>query len=298
MFVPLFRLKLNRLIFLFILCLPACSVIKAKPVTTYNLDQPRLDPILQSKLESKIDELGLWQAVQEKRLNLAFADISNIYQPKIAGLNETNMMYAASLPKIAILLALFKKIENGEIKWTPGIKEQAEEMNRKSSNTAATALYHLVGPEYIQHLLLSDKYHLYDRNLYGGLWIGKEYGSAPSDFPDPIKNLNHAATPFSVLRFYYLLESGQLLNDKLTQTMRETMAYSAYTTKFQKGIYDCCPNSVLLRKAGAWKNFNCDSALVINNNKRYIIVGFTNDAKGEEWLEKLAPFFDSLAGNI
>jgi beta-lactamase class A len=286
--------KLNILILLIVLfCSAGCSVIRPSQ-TPDQFDRPQIDGALQSKLEAVIFDLGLDQAVHEKHLNLAFVDLADLYHPVMAGVNETNIMYAASLPKIAILFALFKRIENGDLKWTSENKALAEDMTHNSSNTAATTLYHLVGPRYIMELML--KYKLYDKDKFGGLWVGKEYGKGEALARDPIAGTAHGATPFSVLRFYYLLETGQLLNSSLTQTMREVLSKSNFHTKFLKGIRSCCKDAILLRKAGAWRNFNADGALVLSDKKRYIIAGFSDDPRGEEWLEMLAPKLDSLAG--
>ncbi len=255
-----------------------------------------MDAELQSKLEIIISNLRLTEAVNQKKLSLGFADISDIKRPRMAGLNETHMMYAASLPKIAILFGLFKRMEEGTISWNSEIKQKADDMIRISSNTASTELFHLVGPEYIRDLLISEKYQLYDTKRFGGLWVGKEYGKGQAKFLDPIAGISHGATPFSVLRFYYLLESYQLLSKDWTLKMREVLAHTAFNTKFVRGLSRCCPYAITLRKAGSWKNFYADGALVFNNNKRYIITAIADDPEGEEWLEMLAPSLDTLAG--
>lgn len=299
--LQLFPQKLNtvkfNILLLGLFLLSGCSTLQklVRPTQYHTLDKPKLDGELQSKLEIIIDDLGLTQAVRDKRLSFAFADISDINHPIMAGVNETHMMYAASLPKIAILFGLFKKIEDGEIEWTDDIKKKAEDMNRASSNPAASELFKLVGSDYIRELMLSEKYGLYDVERYGGLWAGKEYSKAPAKNTDPIAGMFHTATPFSVLRFYYMLESVQLLSEKWTLVMRDVMSETAYKSKFVRGLQNCCPEAKTLRKAGAWKNFSCDSALVFNRKKKYILVGFADDPDGEIWLEKLPVYLNNIA---
>ena len=74
------------------------------------------DPVLQDKLEDLIEQQGLMQQVEDGHLALAVVDISDPYQPHTASLNGDQMIYAASLPKIAILLGAFVQIEAGVLK--------------------------------------------------------------------------------------------------------------------------------------------------------------------------------------
>jgi beta-lactamase class A len=62
------------------------------------------DPVLQRSLESTVRALGLDAAIQAGRLALALVDVSEGARPRLAMLNGDRMMYAASLPKIAILV--------------------------------------------------------------------------------------------------------------------------------------------------------------------------------------------------
>jgi hypothetical protein len=64
----------------------------------------RPDAALQQQLEALVRREGLWEPVQSRRLALGLVDITDIDAPRYAALNPNHMMYAASLPKIAILL--------------------------------------------------------------------------------------------------------------------------------------------------------------------------------------------------
>ena len=67
-------------------------------------------------------------------------DITNLQHPKVAGVNPDVMLYAASLPKIAILLGAFVKIERGELPLNDETRAELTRMIRKSSNKDATAV--------------------------------------------------------------------------------------------------------------------------------------------------------------
>ena len=98
---------------------------------------------------------------------------------RVAGINTDVMMYAASLPKIAILLGAFVKIERGEMPLNEETRAKLMRMIRKSSNKDATAILNRVGFEDLAEILQSEKYRLYDPKLNGGLWIGRDYSGGP-----------------------------------------------------------------------------------------------------------------------
>ena len=89
-----------------------------------------------------------------------------------------------------------------------------------------------VGKERLLEILQSDLYHLYDPDVNGGLWIGKEYGKSSAYKRDPLHNLSHGATPMQAARFYYLLETGQLCNPKLTAEMKDMLGNPGINHKF------------------------------------------------------------------
>ena len=73
------------------------------------------DPRLQKALEKRINALKLDGATEHKNLSIVVVDITDISDPRMAYVNPNEMMYAASLPKIAILLGAFEKIAEGEM---------------------------------------------------------------------------------------------------------------------------------------------------------------------------------------
>src|SRR5262245_66350904 len=71
------------------------------------------DSSLQERLRGVVEAQGLGGAVATGRLALALVDLSAPGRPHLAMLNGDTMIYAASLPKIAILLGAFVEAERG-----------------------------------------------------------------------------------------------------------------------------------------------------------------------------------------
>jgi beta-lactamase class A len=95
----------------------SCPCLAGEPANHQNRDFPALwqsqDSILQQKLENLVRQQGLWGKIKSKHLALAVVDLSDLQNPRLAELNGNQMYYAASLPKIAILLGVFVEIEAG-----------------------------------------------------------------------------------------------------------------------------------------------------------------------------------------
>jgi len=75
----------------------------------------RHDSGLQRQLDATLASLDLDKAVKNKKLSVALVDITNLNEPRLAEVNGDRMVYAASLPKIAILLGAFVDIEEGRM---------------------------------------------------------------------------------------------------------------------------------------------------------------------------------------
>lgn len=253
-----------------------------------------IDKTLQYNLNNSLKKLGLSKPVANKKLALSLVDITNPEKPKVAAVNGTNMMYAASLPKIAILLGAFERIENGTLKLDKKNRELMTRMIRNSSNTAATAMLNKVGKKYLAKLLQSPRYKLYDKSKNGGLWVGKEYGRGAAFQRDPLHNISHGATAMQVARYYYLLETNRLVSAKLTKDMKEILSKPAINHKFVKGLKRVHPKSEIFRKSGSWHQFHADSAIVERDGRRYIAVALAENPKGGQWLSKIIVEMDKL----
>src|SRR5437867_11529877 len=63
------------------------------------------DADLEQSLRNVVDDLHLSTAVREKRLAVSLVDVTDVQRFRYAGVNDHQMMYAASLPKVAALVA-------------------------------------------------------------------------------------------------------------------------------------------------------------------------------------------------
>jgi beta-lactamase class A len=252
------------------------------------------DRSLQQQLEDTLASLGLERAAKSKALSVALVDITDLWSPRLAAVNGDEMMYAASLPKIAILLGACERITRGELALDEETRETLNCMIRKSSNQAATEMLNRVGKHYIASLLQSPRYRLYDPAHNGGLWVGKEYGKAPAWQRDPLHNLSHGATALQVARFYYLLETGRLVSPEMSKVMKATLGKPEIHHKFVKGLEEAHPDAQIYRKSGTWKQFHSDSAIIEHRGRRYIAVALARDPRGGDWLTRIIVALDEI----
>ena len=244
------------------------------------------DPSLQDLLSGSIDALGLRRAVRRKELAVALVDLGDSDRPRVADLNGDEMMYAASLPKIAILLAAFVEIERGSLILDAATRKSMTDMIRYSSNVEATRMLNRIGKRRVNEILQSERFRLYDPLVNGGLWVGKEYARGTAYARDPLHNLSHGATALQTARFYYLLETGQLVNPALTREMKSMLSRPGVLHKFVKALAGKHLN--LYRKSGTWRQWHADSVLVEGKDTRYILVGLAANPSGGKWLTRIA----------
>lgn len=249
---------------------------------------------LQQGLNGVIGELGLQSAVKSGKLSVALVDITEPAQPRLASVNGDAMLYAASLPKIAILLGAFARIESGDLRLDADTEQTLVRMIRNSCNKSATDMLRRVEPDYLAELLQSPRYRLYDAEHNGGLWVGKEYSKTTAWKRDPLHNLSHGATALQVARFYYLLETGRLVSPEASKAMKTILGEPAIQHKFVKGLEQSRPGSEIFRKSGSWRTWHADSAIVERDGRRYIAVALAEDPKGGRWLSRLIVALDDL----
>ncbi len=265
-------------------------VLLAVPGAAYSDDYPSLwdsrDQALQAQLEQVIKQQGLAQSVKQKQLSLVLVDITRPHHPRLAAVNGNQMVYAASLPKIAILLGAFVEIERGKIVLDERNRKTLTDMIRYSSNTAATRMLHQVGEQRIADILTSKQFQLYNKNQNGGLWVGKDYGKAKAWKRDPLHNLSHGATAMHAAKFYYMLETGRLVSPELTREMKAILADPAINHKFVKGLSGM-PDARIYRKSGSWRNWHADSALIEHKGHSFIVVALAQNADGGRWLKDI-----------
>ena len=272
--------------------------LAAPPANALPAGVPPLDQCVDSALEKNLQRcllsLGLDRAAREKSLGVALVDMTDETNPRLATVNGDLMMYAASLPKIAILFGAYEKVAEGRLTLTDKIRDKLTLMIRHSSNRAATEMLHLVGEPYLAHLLQSERYKLYNPDKNGGLWVGRGYSKAPVWKRDPLHHLSHGATPFEVARFYYLLETGRLISPDFSLQMKDILGETAIHHKFVKGLEKARRPSLIYRKSGTWQEYHADSAIVERGDHRYIAVALARSPEGESWLQKLIVALDDL----
>ena len=253
------------------------------PLKTYR------DNDVQKALVSKIMANPHWRRlIEQKKMAISLVDMRNPDAIKYSGINENTMLYAASLPKIAILLSTMDALEKGEIEETPEIDRDLKLMISKSDNQASTRLIDLLGYQKIADVLRNPKYELYHEKHGGGLWVGKRYAKTGERNPDPIKGLSHAATTYQVSRFYYLMASGRLISKERSKQMLDVMEEPALHHKFVNTLDKIAPEARLFRKSGSWQNYHSDSILVWGSpDRRYILVALIEDADGENIIRQL-----------
>jgi len=272
-------------------------IVSAQAVTqpdTYPSLRQAKNPALQTQLEKRLKHLHLDSAVKSGDLAVALVDVTDPQHPQLAQVNGDDMLYAASLPKIAILLAAFERVHEGKLPLNEENRQLMIDMIRYSSNSAATTLIHKVGRDYINAVLRSPKYRLYDTRYNGGLWVGKEYAQGVAYQRDPLHNLSHGATAVQVARFYYLMETGQLVSPELSREMKAIMGEPGINHKFVKGLMSTYPDAHMYRKSGSWRNWHADSAIVEHAGRTYIAVALAQSSHGGEWLKNLIGELDGI----
>jgi beta-lactamase class A len=267
----------------------------------YPLLRESIDPELQAAFEKVLDKKfgkEFWRLVKAKKVGIVVADVTDRHKPIVAEVNGDVMLYAASLPKIAIVLGAFVQIERGEMVLDDPTRELLTATVKKSSNKAATEILNRVGFETLADILQSEKYRLYDRNYGGGLWVGRGYGGGPLWKRDPINNISHGASAMQAARFYYLAVTGRLVAPEYRKDLREIFSKPAIKHKFVKGMKQKKPEAEIYRKSGTWRQFHADSGVIAHEDEVYIIAAIVEHPKGDRGLSELIISVDDLMDNI
>jgi len=276
------KMRTLLLILLFVTLLPAAAENRGGYPSLWDSH----DPVLQQQLDRIMGTLGYDRAIKDKRLAVVLVDINDLDKPRVASVNGNTMIYAASIPKIAILLGAFVEIREGDMFLDDATRQSLTDMIRYSSNQEATRMLNRVGKERVLDILQSAEFDLYDPEAGGGLWIGKEYGKSPAYQRDPLHNFSHGATAMQVARFYYLLETGQVVGKELSAEMKAMLGDPGIKHKFVKGL-EPFPDAKIYRKSGSWKRWHGDSAIVEAGGEKYIVVGLVEDPNGGVWLSRM-----------
>lgn len=266
------------------------------PDADYKPLRSALDPVLERALEAKLTSNSKWRyMINERKMAVGVVDISDPYHVRYASVNGDEMMYAASLPKIAILLAAVDAFESGELEETEELVADLDNMIGHSSNTAATRFIDLLGYERIESVLTDPRYALYDEDFGGGLWVGKRYAAQGRRYPEPLEGLSHAATVTQVCRFYYMMAMGRLISPERSRQMLSLMDEPALHHKFVNTLDVVAPDAKLYRKSGTWRTYHSDSVLVWGSQgRRYILVALIDDPDGERIIRSLVRPVESV----
>ena len=255
----------------------------------------QVDADLQAALESRLNSNREWaRLIRDRKMAIGLVDMSSD-SPRFARVNGNHMMYAASLPKIAILLGVYSSFEDGSLTETGAIHQDLDDMIRVSSNSAATRLIDLVGMNKIQAVLKDPSFGFYDEDRGGGLWVGKRYASSGKRIGDPLHNISHGATATQVCRFFYLLASGRLINGERSRQMLANLENPGLHHKFVAPVERRAPSARLFRKSGTWRNWHSDAIMVYGTRWRnYILVGLIESRNGEQILRSVLPAVEEL----
>ena len=250
---------------------------------------------MQAGLERIIREHRLDDAVSAGQLALMVVDLEGDEVTGFAGVNTHRMMYAASLPKIAILFGAALALDQGRIEATAAVENDMSAMIRYSCNACATRMLDRIGRNWLLQQLQAEPYRLYNAETHGGLWVGKDYAPVGAYRRDPLAGLSHGATAWQVARFYWLLSAGALVSEAQTRRMLDALAQPGVAHKFVAGLSHI-EDIQLFRKSGTWRDHHSDSALVIDGDHPCcILVALAQHGDGEQWLRTLAPELLALA---
>lgn len=283
-----------KLFWIVCLCVTGVCAQNDLPLQVDNSTIKPLQSVFSSRLQGNLEKQLManpqWKRlIEQKKMAVGIVDLNDPNNAKFARVNGNYMMYAASLPKIAILLSAMDAIDKGELMETTEVKKDMRLMISKSDNQASTRMIDRLGYEKIEAVMTDPKYEFYDKQQGGGLWVGKRYGGGGDTNREPLKNLSHAATVTQVCRYYYLLANGQLVNEKRSKQMLNIMENPELHHKFVNTLDQIAPTARLFRKSGSWRTYHSDSILVWGNgpNRRYILVALIDDAGGEQIIRDL-----------
>ena len=275
-------------------CAGGCSTVPYvmnRTFENYTLDyETPVDPTLQAELEridgSLRDKFGMTPG----QTAVGVLDLNTL---KLALIHPDHGEYAASVPKIGILLAYFQLHPDAATNLSTQTRHELGLMIKVSSNEMAAKYSRELGLKQIQAVL--DGYQFYDANHGGGLWVGKHYGGDDERYGDPLADHSHAATVRQLVRYYLMLEQGELVSPDASNTMREIFESPEIPHKDNKFVKGLASRDVqILRKSGSWEDWLHDSAIVTGAGRHYIIVALTRHPKGDEYLAAFAPAVDDL----
>jgi beta-lactamase class A len=249
-----------------------------------------VDPVLQADLEGIDTDLRARFGMTTEQTAAGVLDLKTL---RLAMIHPDRGEYAASVPKIGILLAYFHLHPQAATHLDGQTRHELGLMGKASDNEMASKFSKELGLKQIQAVL--NCYHFYDKDHGGGIWMGKHYGKGGERIGDPVGDHSHAATVRQLLRYFLLLEQGKLVSPAASKTMRQIFASPDIPhdrIKFVQALSD--RNVQIIRKWGTWEDWRHDTAVVTGLRRHYILVALTHHPKGDEYLVDLARSVDDL----
>ena len=262
---------------------------KSASLEDYRLefDAP-VNATLQSALEKIDGDLRARHGMATQHTAVGVLDLRS---RRLAMVHPDRIEYAASVPKLGILLAYFELHPAAATNLEPQARHELGLMAKASDNDMAAKYSRAMGLQEIQRVL--NACGLYDPNHGGGIWVGKHYGRGDERIGDPLGNHSHAATVRQLLRFYLWLEQGRLVSPAASRTMREILASPEIPHDQIKFVQGLAGRDVeIIRKWGSWEDWRHDSAVIRGPNRHYILVALTHHPNGDRYLEELARAVD------
>ena len=291
------RMTASAAAFLFAGTLCLAALAAAVPTTRssdFVLDyDTKVDPTLQSRLESIDAALRKQFDMTSEQTAVGLLDLTT---QRLAMIHPDRIEYAASVPKVGILLAYFQlHPEAASGKLDEKTRRELGLMAKASNNETAATFSREMGLSAIQKVL--NDYGFYDKDRGGGIWVGKHYGKGGERLGDPVADHSHAATVRQLLRFWLLLDQGRLVSPDASRLMKEIFASPDIPhddIKFVRGLTGREGEMKILRKWGTWQDWRHDTALITAPGRRYILVALTQHPKGDDYLVELAKQVDDL----
>jgi len=272
---------------------PGLDWRRASRLQAYRLeyDTPT-DVELQAAVERIDHDLGARLGIPDADRALGVLDLRDL---RLAMIRPDEMFYAASVPKICILLAYFETHPEAARDLAPRIADELGRMIKLSDNALAARYGQEVGLEKVQELLQSDRYRFYDQEHGGGFWYGKHYAQGEPRIGDPLHDHSHGATVRQCLRYYLMMEQLRLVNPAASTRMREIFAsphLEHLDSSFVAGLQG--RDLSLIRKSGTWEDWHLDTARVEHGGRAYLLAGMVHHPQGEAYLSAAAAAVDEL----
>jgi beta-lactamase class A len=275
---------------LLLLLLLACdgATPAAAPPTLWDHHDPGLQRALEDALNSVNRDYLI--AAEKGTWGFALVDVTDLRRPAVAWINPDQTFYAASVPKLGILLAAFVLIDEGELTLDDPTRDSLRRMIRNSSNVDAAKMYERIGAPRIAEIL--ERFGLYHPERGGGIWVGKSYDKTPRWKGDPLHGLSHAATAMQGANFYYGMLTNRFVSPELSAEMKSILGEPQVNHKFVKGLEG--RGARIYRKSGTWRTHHADTGVIEYDDRRYIVAALANSPRGEIGLRQLIVIVDDL----